>query len=213
MPNWVYNSLTLEGNKDLLDEVREQLNKPFTNGNITYDKPIISFWNMVKPSDDILEEYHGSITTGGSMSNPNNWYSWNNQHWGTKWDIAVNNGEEYAETTIDISGGVVSYTFQTAWSPPIPALIALSNTYPELELFLDYEEEQGWGGEIVIQNGLVQPILEYNWRCFNCGHKEAGDPDEFHCEECEGTVCPECNKNYEEIECEHSEQEEQDDWA
>jgi hypothetical protein len=212
MPNWVYNNLTLEGHKDLLDEVVEQLNKPFTIKDTTYDKPIISFWNMVKPSDDILEEYHGTANAG-SMTNPNNWYSWNNQHWGPKWDIAVGNGEEYAETSISRSDDVVSYNFQTAWSPPIPALVALSNKYPELELWLEYEEEQGWGGEMTIQDGLSLSVSEYNWRCFNCGHKNPNDPNELHCDECEGTVCPECNKNYEDIECEHGEQEEQDDWA
>ena len=40
------------------------------------------------------------------------------------------------------------YYFQTAWSPPLPVIEALSLQHPELEITLRYEEEQGWGGEI-----------------------------------------------------------------
>jgi hypothetical protein len=210
MPNWVYNSLTLEGNKELIEEVAEQLGKPFTVGDTTYDNPIISFWNMVKPSDDSLEEYNTSAK-GGSITTPNNWYSWNNQHWGTKWDIAV--GDNRNETSIERGDKIVIYTFQTAWSPPIPALIALSNNYPELELFLDYEEEQGWGGEVIIKNGEVSIVSEHNWRCWGCDYLETNDPKDNYCDDCEDLVCPECNTTTEETECEHSEQEEQDDWA
>lgn len=43
------------------------------------------------------------------------WYSWNVSNWGTKWDFGK--GEHDDPATIE--DGLVSITFQTAWSPPI----------------------------------------------------------------------------------------------
>lgn len=213
MPNWVYNHLTLEGNKELVDEVVAQLAKPYTKGEVKYSNPIISFWNIVKPSDEILEEYIG-VANAGSITNPNNWYSWNNNNWGTKWDIGSADGEEYPETSMNrVDDTTVAYNFQTAWSPPIPAIETLSTNYPDLGITLSYEEEQGWGGEIEIHNGMTTITTDYNWKCGECGHEEVGDLDDIYCEECEETVCPQCNLTaFEGTTCDHQEVEPQDDW-
>lgn len=212
MPNWVYNNLILEGNKELIDEVVEQLAKPYTKGEVKYSNPIISFWNIVKPSDEILDEYNGVCDSDG-MKNTNNWYNWNNANWGTKWDIGSADGEEYPETSMNRADDTsVAYNFQTAWSPPVPAIEALSVKYPDLWINLSYQEEQGWGGEICINNGTTTITSEYNWKC-ECGYEEANSPDDIYCEECEEIVCPECNLTaFNGDTCEHQEVEPQDDW-
>lgn len=44
-----------------------------------------------------------------------NWYDWSVAHWGTKWDV----GSEH--DTADITDGVLTLAFDSAWSPPIEA--------------------------------------------------------------------------------------------
>jgi len=197
MPNWVYNTLTIEGEAERIDEVVAQLNKPFTKqfseGETTYSNPIIAFWNISKPSDDILDEYIGTAS-GGNISNPNNWYSWNNANWGTKWDIGVADDVTYDTTsTCRETPNSVSYSFETAWSPPEPVMITLSQQYPDLELTLEYQEEQGWGGEVYFSNGMITTLEHYTWKCGGCAYGEPDNADENYCETCEDYVCPKCD--------------------
>jgi len=124
-----------------------------------YDNPVFAFWNIVKPTD--LEAYYERDTFKGnvnikkdadgkfdndsfmqefvrSMKEDQDWYHWNCRNWGTKWDVAVVNNREYADTQMTITDdGDVMYHFQTAWSPVGEVLIKLSEQYPTLEF--DYE--------------------------------------------------------------------------
>jgi hypothetical protein len=43
------------------------------------------------------------------------WYTWNVNNWGTKWDF----GKDKLDDPVAIEDGVVSISFDTAWSPPI----------------------------------------------------------------------------------------------
>lgn len=51
------------------------------------------------------------------------WYDWCCENWGTKWNA-------YSDHTIDDD----TIIFETAWSPPIPVLTKLSETYPDLPI-------------------------------------------------------------------------------
>lgn len=46
-----------------------------------------------------------------------NWYDWQCEHWGTKWDTGRNNCED--KVTIKRGAKEVTLSFDTAWSPPI----------------------------------------------------------------------------------------------
>lgn len=157
MPNWVYNTLSIEGSPELIQKVKTQLNQPYEFQNTdfitnevkttTYSNPVIAFWNIVQPPKEKHDLYHASAN--GSEDKTWNWYSWNVSNWGTKWDIGVHNDEKYSDTGIEEeTDKTVVYKFNTAWSPPLPVIEELSTQYPELEITLEYEEEQGWGGEI-----------------------------------------------------------------
>lgn len=159
MPNWVYNNLRIEGSEEQIAKVKAQLNKPFQKKYgedkevSIYSNPIISFWNIIAPPDDKLDEYfgtHGYAEGGKQGDTPLNWYNFNNREWGTKWDIAVSDGEKHSDTTLEEESKTsLHYRFNTAWSPPLPAIEQLSLQYPKLEITLNYEEEGGWGGEIL----------------------------------------------------------------
>lgn len=193
MPNWVYNTLTIEADKETIDKIKSQLNQPFSkqidsmtkNGwertTITYNNPVMAFWNIVKPTD--LETYAGQppftkpnadkVSESANpleemvnmFNNNNDWYSFNNREWGTKWDIALSDDasdyEREQMLTVE-SDTTIIYRFDTAWSPPMNAIERLSLQYPDATFTLEYEEEQGWGGTMEIIDGSCNQIEEYD---------------------------------------------------
>lgn len=76
-------------------------------------------------------------------------YDWCVKNWGTKWGLyEVLATEDYFE------GGLISYTFLTAWSPPVPVIQAMSKQFPSLQFDLDYFEcGCGFMGSCEYENG------------------------------------------------------------
>jgi hypothetical protein len=210
MPNWVYNTLTIQGPKDQVDSIKDKLNSPFTremeNWNMdtmsmefntyTYDNPVLAFWNISRPTD--LETYKLQSDPNEDKTvlfSGNNWYDWNVRNWGTKWDVAVSNDEQYPDTQIyeyksEGDDHWVVYGFNTAWSPPVPAIVKLSELVPNCVITLSYEEEQGWGGETEFVNGKITAESSYDWKCRECDYEADETP---YCEDCEHDMCPECS--------------------
>jgi hypothetical protein len=183
MPNWVNNDLTVQGNDVKVQALIEQVRQPYEThhpssvysvGGGKWEevaatqtrKCEFSLWNIVSPED--LQAYYNEkdtpIPDGATpqqvadaithnFANGNGWYSWNVRNWGTKWDVA--------DTKVDISEGQVTYNFDTAWSPPVEAIVTLSKQHPDLHFSLAYEEEQGWGGQMEIKNGEIISSSEY----------------------------------------------------
>ena len=185
MPNWVYNTLTIKGSEEEIAKVKAQLGKPIQKRYAEdkevsiYSNPIISFWNIIAPPDDKLDEYfgtHGYANGEKQGETEYNWYNFNNTKWGTKWDIAVADEEKYSDTSLEEEHAtVLRYRFNTAWSPPLPAIEELSLQYPKLEITLEYEEEQGWGGEILWTEEGSSIVREYD---IPNSHKDYADRDE-----------------------------------
>ena len=219
MPNWVMNYLTVEGKPELVEELKKQVAQPYvmpvqSMGDLNFtveDKEvdeIFSFWNIIRPTD--MEAYpkqpvHSDLSPNdegwwadvtAKSRVDNSWYNWNNRNWGCKWDVTnpeLCSEEENGENL------VLVYQFDTPWSPPVPAILKLSEQYPTLLITLSYEEEQGWGGEIEFCKGKISAESDYEDKCYEC--------DEINtmewCEECDISVCLSCNKTREEDICTH----------
>lgn len=124
------------------------------------------------------------------MESSNDWYNWNVRNWGTKWDVAVADKEEWPETELhDESKTSLGYKFNTAWSPPIEAITKLAEQYPSLNFNLSYEEETGWGGEYIFENGVGNEIESYENKCRDC---DALNTMEYCDNDC-GEICSECH--------------------
>ena len=215
MPNWVYNGLTIEGKPESINKLVSQLNQPYTRHfedvwdmktqtmgpqDVTYSNPVFSFWNIIKPTD--LDSYTKQRDHSKDVydSSGDDWYSWNNRNWGTKWDVSVSDDNEHPNTymegpTPNGDNLVVYYNFETAWSRPLPALEKLSLQYPDLLFTLSYEEETGWGGEMEILRGQIISESQYDTKCRDC---DAYDCMEY-CEDCENDVCSACGYGSEDI--------------
>jgi hypothetical protein len=209
MPNWVYNSLAIEAveaDPEQITKLVSQLNQPFTRqhdqwnpatqqmelSDTTYTNPIFAFWNIVAPTN--IEAYNKQADFSLPMEEQlkfkgENWYDWNVTNWGTKWDVAVSDNTEYPETSMEQTDKSVIYSFNTAWSPPLPAIMTLSEQYPDLVFHLFYQEETGWGGETQIMGGAVIRDDSYESQCRDC---DAIDCMEY-CENDCGEICSECN--------------------
>ena len=72
-----------------------------------------------------LKEKYGAAT----------WRDWAIRNWGTKWDF-----EDIK--VVEATGRKVTYTFETAYEPPIPVIVAMSRQHPSLSFRLSYETTQ-----------------------------------------------------------------------
>lgn len=204
MPNWCYNHLDISGGD--VSTLKSQLNAPFEvmhdNWNketgqmekklFKYSNPVFAFWNIIKPTN--LEAYYGpqpeTDLSKGLSFDSDHWYDWNVRNWGTKWDVAVHQDEEYPETELTDEGeGFISYRFNTAWSPPTEAIVKLSEQYPNLVFTLSFEEETGWGGEVVIENGEPTETESYDNKCRDCDSLNTLQ----YCDNDCGEICDSCH--------------------
>jgi hypothetical protein len=166
VPNWVSNSLNILGDKAEQLRLAAQVSSNYimkgqkhVDGKLeTVDVEItdeeFSFWNILRPKGKELEKYNESLTGHGLSGSSPFWYDWNLNNWGTKWDVS--------DCSSDSSPDCTSYHFQTAWGPPIEVIVELSKQYPTLTLSLDWDEEQGFGAELVITDGEVIVVDEWD---------------------------------------------------
>ncbi len=94
-----------------------------------------------------------------------NWYDWNVNNWGTKWDVDATLQNE-TENTLE-------YTFDTAWSPPVDWLRKVAKQFPKLTFTMNYKEEgMGFEGEAFGADGEVS---DSTWDLTTCSCSICGD--------------------------------------
>lgn len=145
MPNHVYNSISVEEKyADKLKDIAEvglcRYYFPMPeelDGSVSGSEDAKPKWQKEK-SKELIDKYGAD-----------NWYEWCLNNWGTKWGCYDN----------EVDDGV--YTFTTAWSPVYDKIIQkLMEDIPSFHY--SFEEEQGWGAEITIQDGAIKHSFEYD---------------------------------------------------
>ena len=213
MPNWVFNHLTIDGSKEDIAKVKAQVGavvKRKYKGVDEVDEkideePIFSFMNILPPPEDKLEEYHAVHGyTGGEKTGDTeyNWYNFNVREWGTKWDARDVDLLEEHKTSLH-------YKFDTAWSPPTPVIEKLAQQNPNLNITLEYREEQGWGAEINFQGSTTEIIKEWDVPETHAEEIEVNNDYCWKCENFDGDysdLYQDCPENLKPIEI-HAKQE------
>ena len=133
MPNHVKNVLRISGSEKEIDTLMNFVSddeSPFS-----FDKIL-----PMPPENEMSDEYQ-------SDPMPRWWY-WRNANWNTKWDA-------YDVEVIRETENNLCYTFYTAWSPPIPVLLVLSEIFKTLEFDYEYaDEDLGYNlGDAIIKDG------------------------------------------------------------
>lgn len=102
MPNWCLNKLTVEHDDPVML------------------KRFVDAYNLGKVCDTFIPEPE-NLDLNDAM-NPNGWYNWRLNNWGTKWDIGADVGtdrEEFHGLKATVVGNQANCSFDSAWSPPI----------------------------------------------------------------------------------------------
>ena len=213
MPNWVFNHLTIDGSKEDIAKVKAQVGavvKTKYKGVDEVDEeideePLFSFMNILPPPEDKLDEYHAVHGyTGGEKTGDTeyNWYNFNVREWGTKWDARDVDLLEEHKTSLH-------YKFDTAWSPPTPVIEKLAQQNPNLNITLEYREEQGWGGEINFTGSSVEVVKEWDVPETHAEEIEVNNDYCWKCENFDGDysdLYEDCPENLKPIEI-HAKQE------
>lgn len=96
-----------------------------------------------------------------NTAHPDWWYNWNVANWGTKWNCS----EVWHDRTDngDVEEGRTAYSFDTAWSPAEPVVLALSAMFPKLNITHRYcEGGMSYAGEVVYEGGAELYRQEYS---------------------------------------------------
>ena len=143
MPNWCYNRVTVYGDSDTVDQVKE-IYDIFENNNDPFHKifPIPDFKNIPNEKGE-LPKLEQKLNPDGSVfyetynfsdgTNDDRWYHWCVDNWDTKWEPDMA-GIEYEDSEI------LAITFNTAWSPPEGVIAKLREKFPELTFQCFYDE-------------------------------------------------------------------------
>ena len=170
MPNWCYNSLCVSGEKEILaDFVSKTLVPCNMSSEEEYDESHRFTFNILHPLPKALEgglsplpklegendtQYKERMAENVRLYGAEDWYRWNIDNWGTKWDASSTCIEELDDNNFDLK-------FNTAWSPPIDWFEKIIPMYPQLEFDLIFDEESqdfcgrmtGIEGEVDLQVG------------------------------------------------------------
>lgn len=113
MPNWVENSLKIQGPKTkvvaLLNTIKAE-----------QDNPSGGVCSAILPMPE-----HISTGGGGGETFMPEWYRWRTNNWGTKWDFGPI--DEPVLEDIDDDTAAIHMEFDTAWAPPTKIYDVLVN--------------------------------------------------------------------------------------
>jgi hypothetical protein len=99
-------------------------------GDDTIENPIFSLYNITAPTKDAEPRIGEAFKSQGD----DDWYHNQINSWGTKWDVAGEN------VYMSESEGSLSYSFDSAWSPPDLAIARLAEIFPTLSIEHVYNE-------------------------------------------------------------------------
>lgn len=170
MPNYVANIVTIVGSDEQVRKVVESIKSeesvfdfdkivpmPETfkqydttnhaNGEQLHLGGQVGFEDPRIVTEELIEEFKRATKEQAEKYGVVGWYDWRHKFWGTKWNAC---DAQY--------WGDGRFTFDTAWSAPIPVLIALSKKFPEVKIHVIFaDEDYGYNtGKGTIEAGMAE---------------------------------------------------------
>ena len=186
MPNWVHNSITVYGDAEKLEVVKNRLKAEYKG----VDNGDVNFLNFIAPPEENWNEYNTvrvpGLPTEDRPYHVSYWYDWNCDNWGTKWNAC--------EADVDIHDKQLFISFDTAWSAPGVFMEVIFDYLIKmgLEAHYTWEEEQGYGAEFSVTNGKVKLTNEWD---IPTSHADFDDRDnECPCEQWQEEMFDDCPK-------------------
>ena len=143
MPNHVENDLTVKGDVDEIRRFFEEVKggrKDGTEDVLIDANKLIPYPKVFEDKDSDGSGFEG-FNSGG--------YEWCVANWGTKWGMYSFEPPVFKKKSAKV-------TFSTAWSPPLPLVLKMSEMYPNLKFSLRYYEcGMGFCGRYEAKAGVV----------------------------------------------------------
>lgn len=200
MPNWVTTEIKIRGKaEDLAAFVKKHIVTQEYEGGGKED--ILDFETVIPspktakecPADYIANEKSHIVPLEDRPWF--DWYKWNINYWGTKWNSS-NTSYPEADSILTQGSTEIEIWLDTAWSPAMPVYEKLQEMYPNLKIDVYYGDEGGFFVGHLHSNG-VDECYEGDYSrpapkaiCDEIGmeYLYKGDDDEDEDEE-EGGVC------------------------
>jgi hypothetical protein len=182
-PNWCSCDLRVNGKKKDLERFRKYGKKCFysaidredealrTINFVPYPKPLMDYYELlskIEKTKDRKEKKRlmalRKIAYGGEEKDEKkaftsfedldkiagcNVFDYCCMNWGTKWGICHSQLLEKGKSFL-------LYTFDTAWSPPLPVIFTMSEKFPTLRFTLNYYEQgNGFKGRFILEDKEV----------------------------------------------------------
>lgn len=148
MPNWCTNHLTITTDSATeLDAIMEAI-----KGRDEMDGAPLSFARFLPVPAELIGAPEGDprqvtrIIAG--RGEPVDVHTWRLRRWGA-------NGDAYAGEVRERSATSLTVEFFTAWSPPLPAMIALGEKFPVQLTLLYHEQGNGFAGKLRMTAGVI----------------------------------------------------------
>lgn len=151
MPNWCNTTIVLSGDKSELNRFFEE------NKNVETGESLSLNRSVPVPSPLLGDDWQSDKNIAASNKERygfEGWYDWRVENWGTKW--------EPEQPCHEFVGDKLHYYMDTAWSPPLAWIKAVSLKYPSIEFWVEYHEEAGMypSEEQTYLNGEITSSVE-----------------------------------------------------
>ncbi len=141
MPNWCENELTIQIDKSGHPNQRRKRIETLKR-----------FTKYARDPKDPEEHISANrfLPIPKEFKKNDGWYNWCITNWGTKWGFCHTCPPE------EVEEGKIIYVFETAWSPPEPLILKMSEMYPEFIFTLKYwEGGMAFKGTLKAQAGNI----------------------------------------------------------
>jgi len=129
MPNWFYFTLNVSGEKKDVEQFVENVKG---KEGTTFEGREFDFNHFIPQPEGLYDE----------KSEDNifpNWYNWNIENWGTKWNASIDDTMVMSDK--DGFPYEYQYNMRTAWADPRPVIFKMIEMYPQLDFNISGEEE------------------------------------------------------------------------
>lgn len=153
MPNWCYTNIEVRGKTDVVKKLIEMVGSEKDEEGRATDFDFNKIVPQPKTYEECPPEYRIDSEEEARKEalawdekaerNWFNWYKWDCDNWGTKWNACDANTDAISLEKPVGKTAVVNIYLNTAWSPALPVYRKLQEMYPELEIKVDFADEGG----------------------------------------------------------------------
>lgn len=158
MPNWCHCELSMEGPSDVVQEAASFMKTEGPEGPQAFDfNKLVPYPEEFALKDRERDAWIEKNPESGWADAPPDGYNhggceWCRENWGTKWNAC-------GAVLVDVIPSEIAWaawTFDTAWTPPCPVVLALARRFPGTRVCLKFSEEGvGFHGTLICKNGKV----------------------------------------------------------